>query len=78
MRALFQTWPKPKVNVQLNWISRFSKSSCIETNASGLSYELVANGAKKFMETEILLIKMEIAYFTLVNMSQCQKNCYGY
>ena len=78
MRALFKTRPKPKVNVRLNWISRFSKSSWIETTASGLSYELGVNGAKKFMETGILLIKMEIAYFTLVNMSQCQKNCYGY
>ena len=68
MRALFKTRPKPKVNVQLNWISRFSKSSWIETTASGLSYELGVNGAKKLMETGILLIKMDIAHFTLVNM----------
>ena len=66
--ALFKTRPKPKVNVQLRWISRFSKSSWIETTASGLSYELGVNGAKKLMETGILLIKMDIAHFTLVNM----------
>ena len=68
MHALFKTRPKPKVNVQLNWISRFSKSSWIETTASGLSYELGVNGAKKLMETGILLIKTDIAHFTLVNM----------
>ena len=45
--ALFKTRPKPKVNVQLPWISRFSKSSWIKTTASGLSYELGVNGAKK-------------------------------
>ena len=66
--ALFKTRPKPKVNVQLRWISRFSKSSWIETTASGLSYELGVNGAKKLMETGILLIKMDIAHFTLVNL----------
>ena len=66
--ALFKTRPKPKVNVQLRWISRFSKSSWIETTASGLSYELGVNGAKKLIETEILLIKMDIAHFTLLNM----------
>ena len=65
--ALFKTRPKPKVNVQLRWISLFSKSSWIETTASGLSYELGVNGAKKLMETGILLIKMDIAHFTLVN-----------
>ena len=68
MRALFKTRPKPKVNVRLNWISRFSKSSWIETTASGLSYELGVNGAKKLMETGILLIKTDIAHFTLANM----------
>ena len=66
--ALFKTRPKPKVNVQLRWISRFSKSSWIETTASGLSYELGVHGAKKLIETEILLIKMDIAHFTLLNM----------
>ena len=64
--ALFKTRPKPKVNVQLRWISLFSKSSWIKTTASGLSYELGVNGEKKLMETGILLIKMDIAYFTLV------------
>ena len=29
------------------WISLFSKSSCIKTTASGLSYELGVNGEKK-------------------------------
>ena len=66
--ALFKTRSKPKVNVQLRWISLFSKSSWIETTASGLSYELGVNGSKMLMETEVLLIKMEIAHFTLVNI----------
>ena len=61
--------PKPKVmSVQLRWISLFSKSSWIKTTASGLSYELGVNGEKKLMETGILLIKMDIAHFTLVNL----------
>ena len=61
--------PSPaKVNVQLHWISLFSKSSLIKTTASGLSYELGVNGEKKLMETGILLVKMDIAYFTLVNL----------
>ena len=66
--ALFKTRSKPKVNVQLRWISLFSKSSWIKTTASGLSYELGVNGEKKLMETGILLIKMDIAHFTLVNL----------
>ena len=66
--ALFKTRPKPKVNVQLRWISLFSKSSWIKTTASGLSYELGVNGEKKLMETGILLTKMDIAHFTLVNL----------
>ena len=44
--ALFKTRPKPKVNVQLRWISLFSKSSWIKTTASGLSYELGVNCEK--------------------------------
>ena len=36
-----------KVNVQLRWISTFSKSSWIKATASGLSYELGVNGEKK-------------------------------
>ena len=55
------------MNVQLHWISLFSKSSRITTTASGLSYELGVNGEKKFMETGILLIKVDIAHFTLVD-----------
>ena len=66
--ALFKTRPKPKVNVQLRWISLFSKSSWIKTTASSLSYELGGNGEKKLTETRILLIKMDIAHFTLVNL----------
>ena len=42
--ALFKTRRKPKVNVQLRWISLFSKSSWIKATASGLSYELGVNG----------------------------------
>ena len=45
--ALFKTRPTPKVNVQLRWISLFSKSSWIKTTASGFSYELGVNGDKK-------------------------------
>ena len=45
--ALFKTRPKPKVNVQLRWISLFSKSSWIKTTASGLSYELGVSGETK-------------------------------
>ena len=42
--ALFKTRAKPKVNVQLCWISLFSKSSWIKTTASCLAYELDVNG----------------------------------
>ena len=66
--ALFKTRPKPKVNVQLRWISLFSKSSWIKTTASGLSYELGLNGEKKVNENGILLTTMDIAHFTLVNL----------
>ena len=66
--ALFKTRPKPKVNVQLRWISLFSKSSWIKTTASGLSYELGVNGEKKLMETGILLMNIDITHFTLVNL----------
>ena len=45
--ALFKTRRKPKVNVQLRWISLFSKSSWIKATASGLSYELGVNGEKR-------------------------------
>ena len=57
--ALFKTKHKPKVNIQLHWISLFSKSSWIKTTASGLSYELGVNGENKLMETGLLLIKMD-------------------
>ena len=45
--ALLKSRPKPKVNVQLRWMSLFSKSSWIKTTASRLSYELGVNGEKK-------------------------------
>ena len=45
--GLFKTRPKPKVNVQLRWISLFSKSIWIKTTASGLSYGLGVSGEKK-------------------------------
>ena len=54
------------MNVQFRRISLFSNSSWIKTTASGLSYELSVNGEKKSMETGIL-IKTDIAHFTLVN-----------
>ena len=44
---LLKTRPKPKVNVQLRWISLFSKSIWIKTTASGLSYGLGVSGEKK-------------------------------
>ena len=44
-----------------------SKSSWIKTTASGLAYELGVNLGKKLMEIGILLIKMDVAHFTLVN-----------
>ena len=67
-RCIIKTRPKPKVNVPLHWISLFSKSSWIKTSVSGLFYELGLNGEKTSMETGILLIKMDIAHFTLVNL----------
>ena len=61
--ALLKTRPKPKLNVQLCWISLFSKSCWIKTTASGSSYQLGVDGEKKFRETGILLIKMETGHF---------------
>ena len=55
--------PQTKVNVQLRWISTFSKPSWIKTTASGLSYELDVNGEKKVNGK-----KTDIAHFTLVNL----------
>ena len=51
------------MNVQLRWISLFSRSSWIKTTASGLSDELGVNGENKLMETGILLIKMDISHW---------------
>ena len=56
------------MNVQLRWTSLFSKSSWIRTTASGLSYEIGVSGKKELMETGILLIKMDIVHFTLLNL----------
>ena len=44
--VIFKIRPKPKVNVQLCWISLFSKSAWIKTTASGLSYGLGVNDEK--------------------------------
>ena len=68
--ALFKTRPKPKVNVQLRWISRFSKSSWIDTTASGLSYELGVNGAKKVNGNWDIILKNghSTFHFILGNM----------
>ena len=63
--ALFKT---PKVNVQLRWISLFSKSSWIKTTASGLSYELGVNGEKNVNGNWDIIKKMDIAHFTQVNL----------
>ena len=58
------------MNVQLCWVSLFSKSTWIKTTASGLSYGVGVNGGekKKKMETGTLLIRMDIAHFTLINL----------
>ena len=56
------------MNVKLRWISLFSKSSWVITTGSGLSYELGLNGEKKLMETGMLLITMDTAHSTLVNL----------
>ena len=66
--VIFKARPKPKENFQLHWISLFSKSGWIKTIASGLSDELGVYGEKKLMETALLLIKIDIAHFTLVNL----------
>ena len=66
--VLFKTRSKPKVNVHLRWRILFSKSIWTETTAKGLSCELGVNGEKKLMESGVLLIKMNIAHFTLVNL----------
>ena len=41
------------MNVQLRWISLFSKSSWIKTTASSLSYELGVNGEKTVNEWKL-------------------------
>ena len=56
------------MNVQLRWISLFSKSSWIKTTASGLSYELGVNGEKNVNGNWDIIKKMDIAHFTQVNL----------
>ena len=56
------------MNVQLRWISLFSKSTWIKITASGSSHELGVDGEKTLMDTEILLIEMDKTYFTLVDL----------
>ena len=65
---ILKTRPKPKVNVQLHWISLFSKSSWIKTTSSGLSYELGVNGEKNVNGNWDIIKKMDIAHFTQVNL----------
>ena len=66
--ALFKTRPKPKVNVQLRWISLFSKSGWIKTTTSGLSYELGVNSENNVNENWDIINKNGLAHFTLVNL----------
>ena len=70
--ALFKTRlaRKPKVNVQLCWISLFSKSSWIKTTASVLSYGLGVNGERKVNGNWdiINIAKWTWAHFTRVNL----------
>ena len=75
--ALFKTRPKPKVNVQLRWISLFSKSSWIKTTASGLSYELGVNGEKKVNGNWDINKIGHSTFHTKITVS-AKKNCYGY
>ena len=72
--ALFKTRRKLKVNVKLRLISRFSKSSWIETTASGLFYKLGVNGAKKVNGSwDIILKNGHSTFHTGKHESQCQK-----
>ena len=56
------------MNVQLHWISLFSKSSWIKTTSSGLSYELGVNGERSVNGNWDIIKKMDIAHFTQVNL----------
>ena len=77
--ALFKTRPKLKVNVQLRWISRFSKPSWIEFTANGLPYELGVNGAKTVNGNwDIINKNGHSTFHSGKHESQCQKNFYGY
>ena len=72
--ALFKSRPKAKVNVKLRWISLFSKSSCIKTTASRLSYEPGVNGEKKVNGNWDIINKNGYSTFhTGKHESQCQK-----
>ena len=50
-----------------SWVGLVHFQSWIKTTASGLSYELGVNGEKRVNGTRILLIKIDISHFTLVN-----------
>ena len=67
MRSLKPEKAQSKCPLALNY-SIFKISSWIKTTASRLSYELSVNDENKSMETGILLIKMDTAHFTLVNV----------
>ena len=66
--ALFKTRLKPKVNVQLRWVSLFSKFGWIKTTTSGLSYELGENSENNVNENWDIINKNGQAHFTLVNL----------
>ena len=56
-----------------------SLAGWIETTASGLSYELGVNGAKKVNGNwDIINRNGHSKFDTGKHESQCQKNCYGY
>ena len=56
------------MNVQLCWISLFSKSSWIKTTACGLSYELGVNGEKKVNGNRDIINENGHSIFTLVDL----------
>ena len=78
--------PKPKVSVQLRWISLFSKFSWINTTASGLSYELGVNVEKKVNGNWDIINKNgnstfhtgKTGHFNSLREVSAKKKCYGY
>ena len=74
------------MNVQLCWISLFSKSSWIKTTASGLSYELGVNVEKKVNGNWDIINKNghstfhtgKPEHFNSLREVSAKKKCYGY